>query len=107
MRDTGKHIHTLAITGLVFVVLIVTVCSLIGNISRTTSQAETEQVRASVRSAALTCYAVEGAYPSSLDYLREHYGLYYDESVYIVSYSTFASNIFPDIVVMEGGDGLQ
>ena len=42
--------------------------------------AQTQFVVDAVRNAALTCYAVEGAYPEDLSYLREYYGLAYDEN---------------------------
>ena len=60
---------------------------------------ETETVRNAIREAALTCYAVEGAYPDSVDYLREHYRLAYDTERYFVTYDAFASNLIPDIWV--------
>ena len=55
----------------------------------------------SIRRAAVTCYAVEGIYPPDLDYLRRHYGLQVDEKHYDVFYEVFASNIMPDITVVE------
>ncbi len=71
----------------------------------TSSHAETEMVREAVRQAALTCYAVEGAYPSRIDYLQQHYGLVFDEETYIVVYDAFASNVMPDVLVLERGSG--
>ena len=56
-----------------------------------------------VRSAALTCYAVEGAYPQSLEALKHGYGLAYNEDAYIVVYDAFASNVMPDIQVLRKG----
>ena len=64
---------------------------------------ETEIVRNAVRDAAVTCYAVEGAYPEDVEYLREHYQLAYDESRYFITYDAFASNRIPDIWVTERG----
>lgn len=93
----------LVITVVVFLVLIALGLSIIMGVSGSSKASETEQVLASVRSAALTCYAVEGAYPANLAYLKEHYGLYYNEAAYTVAYHAFASNIFPDIYVLEGG----
>ena len=49
------------------------------------------------------CYAVEGAYPESLDYLKENYGLTYDENLFFVDYHIDGSNIFPDITIIERG----
>ena len=65
------------------------------------SDAQTKFVEDAVREAALTCYAVEGAYPEELNYLRENYGLAYDASRYFVTYDAFASNLLPEIYVTE------
>lgn len=59
------------------------------------------QQEESIRRGAVTCYAVEGIYPPDLDYLRQHYGLQVDEKHYDVFYEVFASNIMPDITVVE------
>ena len=68
-------------------------------VGRVQDRNETETVRNAIREAALTCYAVEGAYPDSVDYLREHYCLAYDTERYFVTYDAFASNLIPDIWV--------
>ena len=59
------------------------------------------QLENTVRRCAVSCYAQEGFYPPSLEYLTEHYALQYDESQYIVHYEAAASNLMPDITVME------
>lgn len=97
----------LLVTLAAFTVLVLLGCYMIGGINKLSGEEERALVEQAVRTAALTCYAVEGAYPANIEYLKENYGLYYDEAVYIVRYSAFASNIFPDIYVMEGGSGLQ
>lgn len=53
-----------------------------------------------LRRAALTCYAVEGFYPPSLDYLSDNYGLIVDKNRFAVHYSVFADNIMPEITVV-------
>lgn len=89
------------------VLALIAVCSwlLFGAISSAGGSEETELVRSAVRNAAITCYAVEGAYPGDVAYLREHYGLRYDEKHYIVSYHAFADNLIPEIRVLERGSG--
>lgn len=67
---------------------------------------EVRMVQDAVKNAALTCFAVEGAFPYELDYLRENYGLAYDEEKYHVLYEAFASNQMPEIRVSLRGDGL-
>jgi len=58
----------------------------------------------SVLRALLTCYAVEGRYPSDVDYLRTHYGLTYDTERYIVSLQAFADNLLPAVAVLNVGE---
>ena len=77
---------------------------LFSRVEDTERKGETDLVRSAVKNAALTCYAVEGAYPSSLDYLKERYGLRFDEEQYFVRYEAFASNQLPEIRVMERGE---
>ena len=76
---------------------------LFGRVETAQRSGETDLVRSAALNAALTCYAVEGAYPESLDYLTRHYGLRYDEDAYFVQYEAFASNQLPDIRVLERG----
>ena len=63
-----------------------------------------EAVQEAVLRSAVQCYAVEGAYPSSVSYLEEHYGLLIDHSTYIVSYDAFSSNRLPEVAVLVRGD---
>lgn len=90
---------------LLFAVLLTAGTAMFRAVGTASGAAETELVRDAVRQAALTCYAVEGAYPSGLDYLQQHYGLVFDEEAYIVVYDAFASNVMPDVLVLERGSG--
>ncbi len=58
-------------------------------------------VEESITRCVVSCYAIEGIYPESLDYLEQYYGLRIDESQYYVNYSIFASNIMPVVTVIE------
>ena len=77
----------------------------IDKVSNMQQKEEASMVRDAVREAALTCYAVEGMFPESVQYLREHYHLAYNEERFLVSYDAFASNKIPDIFVIERGAG--
>ena len=90
------------------IVIVLLIIALIGGmwgtvtyLDNTEHAEQTEMVYNAVKKAALTCYAVEGAYPSRVDYLEENYGLSYDHELYLVSYNAFASNLFPDVRVIE------
>ena len=94
-----RDIIKLVILAAVLVLAVV----LINQIDFAQNTAETGLVRDAVRNAAVTCYAVEGAYPDDVSYLEEHYGLSYDEENYYVRYEAFAANQLPEIRVMERG----
>ena len=54
--------------------------------------------------ALVTCYAVEGRYPSSLSYLKENYGVDVDEETYAVFFTSFADNVLPSVRVVARGE---
>ena len=58
-------------------------------------------VEQALRRAAVSCYAAEGTYPPDVAYLQQHYGLQYDEQRYMVHYHRFASNLMPEITVVD------
>ena len=45
------------------------------------------------------CYALEGVYPPSLNYMKAHYGLTYDETMFFVDYRPIGGNLYPDYYV--------
>jgi hypothetical protein len=59
------------------------------------------QLEKAIASAAVSCYAIEGAYPPSVDYLVENYNLSINTKRFTVKYELFASNLMPDITVLE------
>ena len=56
-------------------------------------------IREAVQRSALQCYAVEGAYPSELEYREENYGLQGNREDFYVTYEAFASNLPPTVRV--------
>ena len=54
----------------------------------------------SIRRAAVQCYALEGIYQVTIDYLIEHYGIRPDTGRFVVHYQFIADNLLPDILVL-------
>ena len=65
------------------------------------SRQSAASAEAAVRRAVVQCYAVEGAYPTDLQYLEERYGLQINHRRYIVDYNILAPNVAPQITVLE------
>ncbi len=59
-----------------------------------------ESLRNALQRSITQCYALEGAYPPSVEYLSEHYGLTYDSEAFLVDYVYYGSNLLPDSFVL-------
>lgn len=90
---------------LVFILLFAAIAVIFVRGLRSTAESEKREAlriaEESVRRAAVSCYATEGRYPESYEYIREHCGVRVNGAKYIVHYEIFASNIMPDISVTE------
>lgn len=62
---------------------------------------ELENVKSSIEKGVTMCYAIEGKYPDSIEYLRDNYGIVINEDKYIVHYECFADNIRPAVSILE------
>lgn len=93
---------------LIFSIVVIIICILgIQNVESSTREKQLESLENAIQRSVIQCYAVEGTYPPNLDYLKEHYGLTYDEEDFFVDYQTFGSNMMPDITVIPRNGGLQ
>lgn len=88
---------------LIFAVLLAVFILLTQRMGTYQGQEESKMVHDAIHRAVLTCYAVEGAYPDDLDYLKQNYHLSFDEERFLVTYNAFGVNMSPDIYVTERG----
>ncbi len=54
-----------------------------------------KQLDTSIRKAMMTCYATEGVYPPTIQYLKDNYGVQVDETRFVVFYEVFWENMMP------------
>ena len=80
-----------------FFVLFLIVPSFISNIA---DEEQCKNLETTLRRDILQCYAVEGTYPPSLDYLEENYGFFYDTDKFYIDYIAIGSNIMPDVTII-------
>lgn len=103
MKDHSL-IRGFAITLAVFAALLVLLVVGLGRVSEQNDAAQAQALQDAVLRAVVTCYAVEGRYPGDAAYLRQHYGLIYDETRFIITIDAFADNLLPDISVLSAGE---
>lgn len=100
-----KKYRILLVFLLAALLLTALVSRVLPDIRRDLRQESRAAIRDAVLRAAVECYAVEGAYPGSLEYLETHYGLSVNHRDFIVTYEVFASNLLPDVQVLVRGEG--
>ena len=59
---------------------------------------------AAIDRAVMQCYVTEGRYPESFEYLKENYGIIYDDELFRVDYVIFGTNMKPDITIINIGE---
>lgn len=90
-----------------FIILFILFYNGIGSVSETNRMKQKESLETALNRSIIQCYAVEGAYPPSLSYIKEHYGLIYDENLFFVDYQPIGSNIMPDVTIIMRSGGTK
>jgi|APHig6443717817_1056837.scaffolds.fasta_scaffold388207_2 hypothetical protein len=93
------------ITGIVFLLLALLFALSLTSTAQSSAAREAGVLDSALHRAIVTCYAVEGRYPPSLDYIAENYGVLVDETRYSVYYDAFAANVMPTLRVTRIGGG--
>ena len=100
-----KKINRSYINIFVFVLMIVAFLIAINYTSSSSLKHQEEALNDAIERDIAICYAQNGYYPPSLAYIKEHYGLIYDESYFLVDYRPVADNICPSFSVIKLGGG--
>ncbi len=87
----------------IFVLLLLFFLQSIASIEKTTSKRQLESLQNAINRSITQCYAVEGMYPPDLEYLTNHYGITFDQDVFLVDYNFFGSNLFPEVTILRKG----
>lgn len=99
-RAPMKHSITYIYPITFFVILLVLFLGGVSSVSETSLEKQQESLENALTRSISQCYAVEGTYPPSLDYLVSHYGLTYDSEVFLVDYEYYGGNLLPEITVL-------
>ncbi len=65
---------------------------------------EKKALNQAVERCIVSCYAENGFYPPSLQYLEENYNIIYDHDVLFIDYRPIATNIYPYFSIIAKGD---
>lgn len=91
------------LTILIFVSILVCLVLGFNNLNNAQNTEDFKRVEANLASSIIACYSIEGSYPESLEYLRNNYGLYFNEDLYQIHYRFLGDNLMPEFKVFNKG----
>ena len=100
-RSSGLQAAVTAAAIVIFVALGVYLAVGTVKMGQSYQRGAAEDLESALRRAATACYAIEGAYPPTVEYLTGKYGVTVDSSRFAVFYEVFAENLMPEISVKE------
>lgn len=86
---------------IVSIVIMIAAYSAVSSVSNNSSEDSIKALEESLMRASVQCYALEGGYPPSLEYLSDNYGIIVDKETYYYHYDIQGSNIPPQIKVIK------
>ncbi len=102
-KEKKKKFSAIVLSAVLFLGVLALFSGGVSAFSRQTRTRQKEALEDALYRSILTCYALEGHYPQSLDYIREHYHLTYNEDLFFVDYRVLGENILPDVTILERG----
>lgn len=99
----GRKDHSfrnLILSALLFAVIAVCFCQGVLSVSSRTAEEQKQSLEEAINRGITQCYATEGRYPESLEYLKEEYGIQYDNDLFFVDYQILGANIVPDVTII-------
>lgn len=85
---------------LTFLILLFLFMGGIRSVADTSNDKQKESLENALNRGISQCYALEGKYPPSLDYISRHYGLMYDEDKFVIDYNYYGDNLLPEFTVL-------
>lgn len=99
-EKTPSSFRNIALSLIIFMVITGGFYYGITSLSSQAGGKQEQYLHDAIERAVIHCYAVEGVYPESLDYLKENYGISYDTERYFVDYQTLGSNLLPEVTII-------
>ncbi len=96
-----KHIFKTSYIGII--VFIAVICVFLSAINYTADAATTrneQALRNAISKDIVHCYAQNGYYPPSLDYIQKKYGLKYNTDEFFIDYQPTGSNMYPSVTII-------
>ena len=95
-----KTRNRLIVTAVIVIAVILIAVPLSRQARREEGADSVQSITDTILQRALQCYVIEGAYPMSLEYLEDNYGLTVNKEDYLIMYTPYAENLPPEVKVL-------
>lgn len=97
-KDLDFNLISKTILSTIIFSTVVIVFLSVGKLDNSNSLKEEENIKKIINKALVQCYALEGSYPTSIDYLVK-YGVLFNKEKYLYYYEPFGQNI-PSVILV-------
>lgn len=99
--EKQKRIFVRCITSILLVAIFLIILFAIDKVGSVSSKETLKQIETTIERSVVCYYAIYGVYPANYNELLEFSNLQIDSSKYLVHYDIFATNVFPEVRVVE------
>lgn len=89
------------VTLFILIVVLAVFSAGLSSVEKSTTDRQKTSLENAVKTDITYCYATEGRYPDSVEYIEKNYGLTYDKNKFYVGYQYQGSNILPDVTIVQ------
>ncbi len=97
----NNEAKSIIISAALFIVIIVAFLLVVSKLSKGSVDEQQETLYAAIDRGMVQCYVTEGRYPQDFEYLKDNYGIIFDEDRFRVDYFVYASNMKPLVTVIQ------
>ncbi len=94
-------LSTTLISAGLFLVIFVVFLYTVSKATEGSLQEQQKNLSDAIDRAVIQCYVTEGRYPESFEYLKDNYGIIYDDEMFRVDYVIYGSNMRPDVTIIK------
>ena len=100
-KNNDGNSKRLILSAVVFVLVVAVFIIFLVGMKKGDTGRQMELLEKAVNNDITFCYTVEGKYPPDTQYLKEKYGLTYDENRFFVDIIDYGENIRPEVTIIE------
>lgn len=97
----NSDVTSIIISAVLFLAIIIGFLFVVSKLSTGSIEKQQETLYEAIDNGIIQCYVTEGRYPQDFEYLKENYGIIYDEDRFRIDYFIYGSNMKPMVTIIQ------